>query len=140
MSIKSYTITADGGSRGNPGPAASAFVVWRGDKPVFQFAHYIGETTNNQAEYQAVLLSLEWLYVQPQLPDYITWQLDSQLVAKQLAGLWQIKDYHIKQLKTQCVNLLDALLPLGSYEFIHIPREDNTHADALVNKCLDINT
>jgi ribonuclease HI/O-antigen ligase len=129
------TIHTDGGSRGNPGPAASAFVAFneRGEK-IGEGSEYIGETTNNIAEYKAVLLALEWIKGQDINFQKIVFKLDSQLVVRQLMGEYKIKNASLAEIAKQ-INKLMSVLP--STTFLSIPREANSVADYLVNKCLD---
>lgn len=133
-----YYINTDGGSRGNPGKSACAFVVASAGAeltPLFQQGLYLGIKTNNEAEYLAVLSSLKWLKKQSELPERLTYRLDSKLVVEQLSGRWKIKDARMQILAQECQNLLHSFsFPV---EFIHIPREENAAADALVNQVLD---
>ncbi|NCN82979.1 MAG: ribonuclease HI family protein [Candidatus Pacebacteria bacterium] len=132
------TLFSDGGARGNPGPAAVGVVCFNDKSVVFEFGKYLGETTNNVAEYTAVILGLEQLQkTLKTLPDVqeITWKLDSKLVVEQLARRWKIKEPRLRNLAQQCWQLLAQLsLPCN---FQHVPREENAHADALVNTTLD---
>lgn len=128
-------IFTDGGSRHNPGPAASAFVVFdSADNLVHQEGHYLGEATNNQAEYQAVLFALSWL--QQQEVQSVSFFLDSQLVVNQINGSFKIKDLLIKQKASQVFSLLKSLSQ-ASITFSYVPRAQNYRADALVNQVLD---
>lgn len=135
------SIFCDGGSRGNPGPAASAFIVY---DPTGAIVHeqgfYLGVATNNQAEYQAVLEALKYLtthylshYSQP---TTIHFYLDSELVVKQLTGVYKIKDPTLQKKYTQIKTIIhnsNFIIP----NFSHIPREKNFMADKLVNSTLD---
>ncbi len=130
-------INTDGGSRGNPGLAASAFVV-RDAKNVklYSESESIGYSTNNIAEHTAVLLAMKWLqqkYLGP--AKLVEFRIDSELVVNQLTGRYKIKSPGlatiIKQTKELEVNSKYTL------NFIHIPREENHEADALVNIELD---
>lgn len=132
------TLFSDGGARGNPGPAAVGVVCFADSKVVFEFGTYLGETTNNVAEYTAVILGLERLKkTLAALPDIeeITWNLDSKLVVEQLARRWKIKEPHLRDLAEQCWKHVEKLsVPC---HFQHVPRAENAHADALVNATLD---
>ena len=132
--IKIYT---DGGSRGNPGPSAIGVVVLADGEVVHEISRAIGVTTNNVAEYQAVIDSLKWIAQldEPDRPKEINWFLDSKLVVEQLSGRWKIKDEKMRQLATDIWQRL-ARLELKS-SFNHVPREKNRSADALVNQALD---
>jgi probable phosphoglycerate mutase len=131
-----FYINTDGGSRGNPGKSACAFVVTdESTNLVFQQGLYLGIKTNNEAEYLGVLSSLKWLKTASLLPSRLIYRLDSKLVVEQLSGRWKIKDARMKILCQECFVFLKELgLPV---EFVHIPREENAAADALVNQVLD---
>ena len=137
----SYIITTDGGSRGNPGLAACAFVV-RDEYGKYLYSHgqFLGIKTNNQAEYHAVLVSLEWLENQPERPASVTWQADSMLVVHQIMGDWKIKDVKMRSLREMCYSKLNHLFPDKQYTFVYIPRAENYAADAIVNEILDRQT
>lgn len=131
-------INTDGGSRGNPGPSAIGFFVQDDQNQVInQLGEYIGETTNNEAEYQALLFSLRWLaeYDFPTPPAKIVWRLDSKLVVEQINKRWKIKEARLASWAQKCWELL-ATLPY-SYQVIYVPREENKEADLLVNQALD---
>lgn len=131
------TINTDGGSRGNPGQAAIGVVIAQDGTVITDLKKSIGVATNNEAEYQAVLSSLEWLSdnVADLNPDNIVWKLDSKLVVEQLLRNWKIKEPRMKELAQRCWTVL-AALPC-SYTFQHVPRAENKEADALVNQALD---
>ena len=125
-------VYTDGGSRGNPGPAAIGVVI--GDK---KYSKAIGKTTNNVAEYQAVIFALKKL---KQLlgkkgieENEIELRLDSELIAKQLNGQYKIKE---KELQPLFVEVWNLRLNFGDLHFAHIPREENKLADKLVNQAL----
>lgn len=131
-----YHIHTDGGSRGNPGQAAIGFVIQDDDgKPVAEKGEKIGVTTNNVAEYTAVLSALKYLIDSPVKPTLVKFFLDSKLVVEQINGNFQIKQPH---LKTLCVEIqrLRKSLPYPS-QFSHVPRKENSQADLLVNLALD---
>lgn len=136
------TIYCDGGSRGNPGPAASAFVVQdAGNLVIFQQGFFLGTATNNQAEYQAVVEALKWLSTMNHEPTNlltINFYLDSELVVKQINGLYKIKDINLKNKYLEIKKLI-ANSKLMVANFINIPRENNSQADLLVNQTLDKN-
>ncbi len=130
------TIHTDGGSRGNPGPAASAFIIEDSARRlVYSQGHFLGRTTNNQAEYQAVLFSLHWLISHPQSDTQINFFLDSLLVVNQLSGLYKIKDPGLISLAAQIKKILNQ--HQFSAVFFYIPRAQNSAADLLVNQTLD---
>ena len=107
-----------------------------GAETVFEIGKKIGIATNNDAEYQAFLCSLEWLVQQPSgTIDSVSWKLDSKLVVEQLNKKWKIKEPRIQKYAQECWKHLNAL----SYPFTitHVLREKNKRADFLVNEALD---
>ncbi len=129
-------IHTDGGSRGNPGPAASGVVI---GAPINKgYAKYLGKATNNEAEYQAVIFALEKLraFVGKNKTKEIAVEflMDSQLAVRQLSGEWKVEGQTIVPLFMKIWNLR---LDFGSVKFQHIPREENKEADRLVNQELD---
>ncbi|MFH1840747.1 MAG: ribonuclease HI family protein [Candidatus Shapirobacteria bacterium] len=134
---KMIKIFTDGGARGNPGPAAAAFVVKDKEKILFRQGRFLGTATNNVAEYQAVVLALRWLVVndQPPLAEVINFYLDSLLVVSQLNGRYKIKDKKLQELAVTVRGLEKELNSRVNYA--HIAREKNYLADKLVNQILD---
>ena len=126
-------INCDGGSRGNPGPAAYGFVIRDGPNIIKEGSGYIGITTNNVAEYTAVIEALGWLKEKKPKSD-INFFLDSQLVVSQLNGIYKVKNAKIRELVFK-VHELEAAF--GKIIYYHIPREENSDADKLVNMALD---
>ena len=127
-----FKLTADGGSRGNPGPAGYGAVVTENGKIVAELFDVIGVATNNVAEYNGLLAGLAHIH---QLDKEATVEvaMDSKLVVEQMSGRWQIKHADMRDLAKQC---RDAHTPsLVTYSWI--PRDDNSHADRLANKALD---
>lgn len=130
------TVYTDGASRGNPGPAAYGFVV-EDDKGniLHKEGKVIGITTNNVAEYTAVLEVLK--YVKDNLSakcSSISLNADSKLVAEQLSGNFKIKSKHLKPVIEQIKILA---LELGGVTYTHIPRHKNALADRMANQALD---
>ena len=134
------TIHCDGGARGNPGPAACAFVVYDDQhKLIFTGGKYLGQATNNQAEYEAVISALEWLCSEYSMSNNqysITFYLDSELVVKQLKGIYKVKDLGLKN-KKLAIEKLVANCKIKVENYVHIPRESNSVADKKVNQILD---
>ena len=126
-------IYADGGSRGNPGPAAAGFVV--AGKP---YGEYLGETTNNVAEYRAVVFALrkakQTLGKTKAKETELEVRLDSELVQRQLTGRYRIEEPDLKPLFVDVWNLR---MDFKKVDFFHIPREKNREADRMVNETLD---
>lgn len=139
MSGTISTIFSDGGARGNPGPAACAFVCISDTGSVIQKdSKYLGSTTNNFAEYQGVILALTWLNQnEKMLSSSITFNLDSELVTNQINGIYKVKEETLKKLMLLIRNLLDK--SSTKIIFKSIPREKNKLADFLVNEELDRN-
>ena len=135
MSNEEITIFCDGGSRGNPGPSAGAFVVVdsRG-KVIHEFGEYLGTNTNNFAEYRALVLALEWLTDQKETFDVVI-KLDSELVVKQTNGLYRVKSPSIFEMAVKVKALKERLG--ARVKVVHIPRAENHLADSLVNQTLD---
>ncbi len=132
-SMEEVIIYADGGSRGNPGPSASGYVIMdANEKIIFRGGEYVGITTNNQAEYQAVKFALEKALEMGAQNAKI--RLDSLLVVNQLNGVYKIKN---RDLWSVHVLIKDLLKKFKSYSITHVRRELNKDADAMVNKVLD---
>lgn len=138
MSMKNkITIYCDGGARNNPGPAAIGVVITdlRGGK---EYSKYIGEATNNEAEYQAVIFALKkakHLFGKEKSKNLeIEIKSDSELLVNQLNGQFKIKEKNLQPLFLEVWNLK---LDFAKVDFIQIPREENKKADLLVNRELD---
>lgn len=133
------TIFTDGGSRGNPGPAAiGVYGVDSTGAVIIEHAETIGNSTNNIAEYQAVATALALLkqLFGKQLKDMqVELKLDSELVKKQLNGEYQIKDAGLVPYFVEIHNLRVSAVP--NLILTHVPRAQNKEADRLVNKALD---
>ncbi len=134
--MKQFSVYTDGGARGNPGPAALGVVIMDANgKVVKEFTRYLGETTNNQAEYKALIAGLEQVGKLSKPPSVsLRAFLDSELVVKQMKGEYRVRDEDLKPLFAKAQKLSQAF---GRIIFTHIRREKNTHADSLVNKALD---
>jgi ribonuclease HI len=133
-------IHTDGGSRGNPGPAACAFIVEQNEKLIFKSSKFLGVQTNNYAEYQAVILALQWLSLQKTITNHslpIIFFLDSELVVKQINALYKVKDENLRNLFFEVLSLMKKLG--NNIVFKHVSREKNKTADLLVNIELDRN-
>jgi ribonuclease HI len=139
-----YIIHTDGGARGNPGPAAVGVVIEREETPghksetVVEFGRRIGETTNNVAEYTAVIEALKEFTVNSKFKNTdptIRFLMDSTLVANQLNGLFKVKDAKLRDLLTH-IRILETEIR-GNITYSYIPREQNRRADYWVNRALD---
>lgn len=135
--MSSLTIFTDGGARGNPGPAAIGVVVQQDGNVIHEYNKYLGEQTNNVAEYEALLYSIEWLsrFCTEQNVDSVEFLLDSKLVVEQVQGHWKVKEPHLQELVSKARTLLSKIP--AKYSFRHIPRAQNSEADKLVNQSLD---
>jgi ribonuclease HI len=125
-------LFTDGGARGNPGPAAIGGLALESGKLLFDFSESIGETTNNQAEYQALIWGLHELK-KLGVGD-VTCFLDSELVVCQLQGRYKVKNAGLQPLYQEAASLISSFPKL---DLQHIPRSRNHRADLLVNKALD---
>ncbi len=123
----------DGGARGNPGPAGYGVVIQDADGRTREtFSQFLGETTNNVAEYQALLAALEFAAQQPgrRLKVYC----DSELVVKQMQGLYRVRSPALKPLYQQAQQVASRL---AHFSIEHVPREQNEQADRLANEAMD---
>lgn len=129
-------IYTDGGSRGNPGPSASGFVIMTLDEEViFEGGKYLGITTNNQAEYQAVKLGLEKALEMG--VRKVQFRIDSLLVVNQMIGVYRVKNRDLWPIHASIKELVEEF---ESVSFTHVRREFNKLADAKVNEILDAQT
>lgn len=132
-------IFTDGGSRGNPGPAAIGVVFADGSgRPFKRYAKAIGVRTNNEAEYEAVLFALakaKALFGKARVKAMdIEVKMDSELVARQLGAEYKIEE---ERLWPYFMKIWNARLDFGRLSFHHVPREQNREADRLANQALD---
>ncbi len=126
-------LFSDGGARGNPGPAGIGVVIFNENKEqIAEISEYIGETTNNQAEYRAIIAALGKAS-QLGAKDLECF-LDSELVVKQLNGEYKVKN---KDLQSRFFEVKSLLSNFSSVRFSHVRREANKLADALANKAMD---
>jgi len=135
-----YILHTDGGARGNPGPAGAGAVITDEKGEVLREAHKsLGKATNNFAEYSAVILALETLKkiipVSKRKESEIEIKMDSELVARQLANKYEIREETLFPLFIKVHNLMISSFP--KVTFSHIPREKNKEADRLSNKAMD---
>jgi len=140
MNEDGIVIHTDGGARGNPGPAACAFVAEVGEKIIQKESSFLDISTNNYAEYQGVILALKWLsanYKNLSATSAIFY-LDSELVARQLSGVYKVKDQKLIELFLR-VGKLSKNINLKIF-YKSIPRSKNKVADFLVNEELDRNS
>jgi ribonuclease HI len=133
LSVNTVTIFTDGAARGNPGPAAIGAVIKdEKGKVVATISRCLGTTTNNQAEYRAVIAALE--KAAGLGARQVALYSDSELVVKQINGYYKIKQAALRPLYQEVVKLAGML---ESFKIAYIPRERNKAADSLANKALD---
>lgn len=133
-----YSIHADGGARGNPGPAGAGAVI-RDElgNIVGSVSEYLGVRTNNYAEYEAVILALQKVHELAKgklAKTAVMVKMDSELVVKQMNGEYRVKH---PDMKAQQARLKELAAPLGLIQFAHVPRAQNSDADALANEAMD---
>lgn len=140
MKYPELIINTDGGSRGNPGPAAIGVYAHTDTNTVFELSKAIGITTNNVAEYTAVWEALNHVLENTITIDKISFILDSELVVKQLEGVYKIRDSKLielyQKIKLQIQTLHSQNLT-HQVNFTHVRRHLNKAADILVNRALD---
>ncbi|WP_129768758.1 bifunctional RNase H/acid phosphatase [Streptomyces sp. L-9-10] len=132
--MRQLIVEADGGSRGNPGPAGYGAVVLDGPtgEPLAEAAEYIGVATNNVAEYKGLIAGLKAAKaLDPAAAVRV--RMDSKLVVEQMSGRWQIKHPDMRPLAAEAARIF----PAGQVTFEWIPRERNKHADRLANEAMD---
>ena len=132
-------IYTDGGSKGNPGPAGAGVVITDvKERVIKEYANFIGVRTNNEAEYEAVILGLQKIKAllgKKKIKNTkIEFRMDSQLVVRQLNGQYKIEEERLFPLFIKIWNLK---MDFGPVSFTEIPREKNKDADKLVNEAID---
>lgn len=134
MKTEKYLLYIDGGARGNPGPAGIGVVILDASRhKVKEVYRYIGEATNNIAEYSALICALEEAL--GLAAREIVIHMDSELVARQLSGEYRVKNEDLKAFFEKALELLKAF---HSFEIKHIDRARNKDADRLVNKAINL--
>ncbi len=128
-------IYVDGASRGNPGPSGIGVVIIGDDGTVIdEGSHFLGERTNNQAEYEALIFGLSM--ASEFNPGRVSVFSDSELLVKQLRGEFRVKNESLKPLFRKAADLIGSL---GVVDIIHVPRDENRRADKLANFSIDRN-
>ncbi|HRH24348.1 MAG TPA: reverse transcriptase-like protein [Candidatus Paceibacterota bacterium] len=135
-----YTLYADGGARGNPGPAGAGAVVFDSiGKRVVEVSDYLGVATNNIAEYEAIIRGLKAL--QAEFPEghfktnEVLIRMDSKLVIEQMKGNYKVKHPNLVPRCLEAKNVIARGFSKVSFE--HVPREKNKDADELANRAMD---
>ncbi len=136
--MPSLTIYTDGASRGNPGQAGAGALIILPDETEETVSEYLGEKTNNEAEYQAIALALERakqrIGKQSAKEHDVHIYMDSELAQKQLTGQYRLKNEGIQKL---FIDVWNKAVPFQSVSYHHVPREQNKRADSLANHALD---
>ena len=128
-----YIVHTDGAARGNPGPAAVGVVIQdESGRVIYETSRSLGVRTNNEAEYLAFLTALE--YLRESRPEGVEFNLDSELVVRQLNGQYKVKEPRLQALHGQAMMLLN-FFPRHSIR--HVRRAQNKRADELANEALD---
>lgn len=131
--MKKFIINTDGAAKGNPGPAGIGAVIKDvAGAVVAEVYEYLGETTNNQAEYQALIAALK--RAEKLGGEELQVFADSELMVKQIAGIYKVKNEGIKPLFEEVKQMIKMF---KSVSVKHVPREKNREADALANKAID---
>ena len=134
MKNNRVTLYTDGCCRGNPGPAGIGVVIKDAQKKILkELSEYIGEATNNIAEYSALVYGLQEAAMLG--AEAVILNMDSELVARQLKGEFRVRDPKIKMLFDQAIHLINGL---KKFEVVHIGREKNKEADKLANKAINL--
>ncbi len=130
---KKLVINTDGGARGNPGPAGIGVIIkTETGEILYEYGGYIGAATNNVAEYKALIKALE--ESKHLGGEVLRIQMDSELIVKQMQGVYKIKEPTLQGLAQEVIRLLKQF---SSYTFVHVRREFNKEADAMVNQAID---
>lgn len=131
----SVALFCDGGSRGNPGPSASGFVIYNSEgEEVDSGGEYLGVTTNNQAEYRSLKDGLT--HALSIGATKVSIHMDSQLVVRQILGEYKVRNRDLWPIYESIMKLLERF---NEYKIVHVPRELNKAADSMVNQILDDN-
>ncbi len=134
--MKKVTIYTDGGSKGNPGPASIGVVIKYNGKER-EYSKAIGETTNNVAEYEAVIYAFKKLKhlipIKERSGTHVAFYSDSELLVSQISARYKVKS---EELIPRFVSVWNAMQDFGEVSFTFVPREKNEAADKLVNKAL----
>ncbi len=135
--MQNITVHTDGGARGNPGLSGIGVAVFdeKGER-MTELAEFIGTATNNVAEYTAIVRALE--HIATVVPDtkavHLTVKLDSELVQRQMNGVYKVKDATLKTYFDKAKTLTNDY---ASVTFVHMPRSENKSADQLANQAMD---
>lgn len=134
--VITWQLFIDGASKNNPGPAGSGFVLMKNKEVVCRQGFYLGKKTNNQAEYYALVLGIFFAKKYIKVDELLTIISDSQLLVRQMNGIYKVKDTQLAQLK----NLSMLWLQGYRYKVEHVLREFNTLADEMANRGVEKKT
>jgi len=130
--VSGAVLRTDGGARGNPGPAGAGFVIEVDGRIVCSGGRYLGQTTNNVAEYEALIWGLE--NVKELGHDEVRVFADSELLVKQITGAYRVKNAGLKPL---FVRAMEILRGFSRFEISHVRRAENAAADEMANRAMD---
>ena len=136
--MEKIIIYTDGGARGNPGPAGIGVLIQdETGKMLHESSAYIGETTNNVAEYEALIRALEDVKIfGEKLKDMqVEVRMDSELIVRQMQGIYKVREPSLKERFAKVATARLERVP--NLTFTHVPREQNKRADELVNEAID---
>jgi ribonuclease HI len=125
-------LWVDGAARGNPGPAGAGFVLEKGGNRILGAGQYLGETTNNEAEYRALILGIEAASLHD--CDDLEVRSDSELMVRQMKGEYRVKSHHLQEFYFQVVKKMKLFRRVV---FTHVRRQENKEADRLANMAID---
>jgi ribonuclease HI len=131
-------LYTDGGSRGNPGASGIGIIVFEGEKIVLEHSEFLGTKTNNWAEYQGLIRGLEEVarhYGAQTKTRQVVVHMDSELIVKQMNGVYRVKDESLKKQHALVRSRITASFP--NISFVHVRREKNKEADRLANEAMD---
>ena len=129
---RAATANIDGGSRGNPGPAGYGVHIQQADGTIVEFKAFLGNCTNNVAEYNGLLAALRWAADHSASPLLV--RSDSELLIKQMRGEYRVKNAGLQPLYEEARSLMRRI---GRVTFEHVRRESNQDADRLANEAMD---
>lgn len=136
--VASITIYTDGAARGNPGPSASGYSIYKGREPLNRECKYNGKMTNNSAEYTAIIMALSWCGDNLITSENLQIELysDSELVIRQLKGRYKVKSKDMKRLHDEVLELVEEF---DSVSFDNLPRSNPniSKVDKMLNELLD---
>lgn len=133
MSKNELTAFIDGGSRGNPGEGSACCILFKDKNRILDIGKFFKNITNNEAEYNALLLALN--EAKKLAADRLTIYTDSELLERQIKGVYSVKSPNLIPLFNRAKELI---LNFKNFSIIHIPREENSEADRLANRIMDI--